>query len=104
MDLTYPAMAPAWLQSSPMRLAARQSIASLAVFAVILLMLVAVDDRVRDRFSDLASGSGNASISGRASELGGALMTAARQQSIENAPLLVFAVGGAVLVVFMVKT
>ena len=31
-------------------------------------------------------------------------MTAARQQSIENAPLLIFAVGGAVLVVFMVKT
>ena len=87
-----------------MKLAVRQGIASFAVFAAVLLMLVSVDDRVRDRFHDLASGSGSASISGRASELSEALMTAARQQSIENAPLLVFAVGGAVLVVFMVKT
>lgn len=87
-----------------MKLAVRQGIASFAVFAAVLLMLVSVDDRVRDRFHDLASGSGSGSISGRASELSGALMTAVRQQSIENAPLLVFAVGGAVLVVFMVKT
>ncbi|MEN3339194.1 MAG: hypothetical protein V7647_2870 [Acidobacteriota bacterium] len=86
-----------------MKLAVRQSIASLAVFVAVLLMLVSVDDRVRDRFSDLASGSGRSSISHRAGDLTGALMTAARQQSIENAPLLIFAVGGAVLVVFMVK-
>ena len=87
-----------------MKLAAKQSIASVAVFLGVLLMLVSVDDRVRDRFEDLAHGNGASSLTGRAGDLSDALMTAARRQSIDNAPLLVFAVGGAVLVVFMVKT
>ena len=37
------------------------------------------------------------------SDLGNALMSAVRHQSIENAPLLVFAAVGAVLFVFMLK-
>ena len=86
-----------------MKLAVRQSIASVAVFAGVLLMLVSVDDRVRDRFGELASGS-TGSWTGRLGELTSALISAARSQSIENAPLLVFAVVGAVLVVFMVKS
>jgi hypothetical protein len=86
-----------------MKLAAKQSIASVAVFLGILLMLVSVDDRVRDRFDDLAHGKG-VSLTSRAGDLTDALVTAARRQSIDNAPLLVFAVGGAVLFVFMVKT
>ena len=86
-----------------MKLAVRQSIASVAVFSGVLLMLVSVDDRVRDRFSELASGSAG-SWTGKLGELTDALVSAARYQSIENAPLLVFAVVGAVLVVFMVKS
>jgi hypothetical protein len=39
----------------------------------------------------------------RVSDLGTALMSAVRHQSIENAPLLVFAAVGAVLFVFMLK-
>lgn len=86
-----------------MKLAVRQSIASVAVFSGVLLMLVSVDDRVHDRFSELASGSAG-SWTGKLGELTDALVSAARYQSIENAPLLVFAVVGAVLVVFMVKS
>lgn len=86
-----------------MKLAVRQSIASVAVFSGVLLMLVSVDDRVRDRFGELASGS-TGSWTVRLGELTSALISAARYQSIENAPLLVFAVVGAVLVVFMVKS
>jgi hypothetical protein len=86
-----------------MKLAIRQSIVSVAVFLAVLLMLVSVDDRVRDRFNDMAYGNGAKSLTHRAEDLSGALLTAARRQSIDNAPLLVFAVGGAVLVVFMVK-
>lgn len=86
-----------------MKLAIRQSIVSVAVFLAVLLMLVSVDDRVRDRFNDMAYGNGAKSLANRAEDLSGALVTAARRQSIDNAPLLVFAVGGAVLVVFMVK-
>jgi hypothetical protein len=87
-----------------MKLAVRQSIASVAVFVAVLVMLVSVDDRVHDRFSDLTSGNAGSSLAGRAGDLGSAVVAAVRHQSIENAPLLVFAVGGAVLVVFMVKT
>jgi hypothetical protein len=87
-----------------MKLGVRQAIASAAVFAV-LTMLVSVDERVRDRFGDLFSGGNGLSTWGdRAADLGRALAGAVRHQSIENAPLVVFAVVGAVLVVFMVRT
>jgi hypothetical protein len=89
-----------------MKLGFRQAIASAAVFGAVLLVLVSVDDRVRDRFSDLVSG-GSSSVTpwgDRAGDFGGALVSAARYQSIENAPLLVFAAVGAVLVVFMLKS
>lgn len=90
-----------------MKLGFRQAIASAAVFATVLLVLVSVDDRVRDRFNDLVYGGSGGSLTpwgDRAGDLGSALVAAARYQSMENAPLLVFAAVGAVLVVFMLKS
>jgi hypothetical protein len=88
-----------------MKLGFRQGIASAAVFAAVVLMLISVDDRVRDRFGDLFSGSGSLSPWGdRVSDLGNAVMSAIRYQSIENAPLLVFAAAGAILFAFMLKS
>jgi hypothetical protein len=82
-----------------------QAVASAAVFAVILVALVSVDDRVRERFTDLVSGgNGPATWGARAADLGGALTSAVRHQSIENAPLLIFGTVGAVLVMFMLRT
>ena len=67
-------------------------------------MLVSFDERVRDRFGNLvASGSGIDPLGDRLSELGDALLSAMKYQSIENAPLLVFAAVGAVLTVFMFR-
>ena len=83
----------------------RQWILSMGVFALVLVALVSIDPRVRDRFADLVSGgNGISSWGDRLGNLGGALMTAIRYQSIENAPLLIFATVGAVLFLFMVKT
>ena len=83
----------------------RQAATSGAVFGIILLALVSIDARVRERVGDLVSGGdGLTPWADRASELGSALADAIRNQSIENAPLLVFAVVGAVLFVFMVRT
>lgn len=83
----------------------RQSMLSVAVFLIVLGGLVCVDQRVRDRFSDLMYGGDGVSSAGdRASELGNALLTAVHYQSIENAPLLIFATVGAVLFLFMVRT
>ena len=78
---------------------------SVGVFVIVLGGLLFVDARVRDRFSDLVyGGEGAASIGDRAGELANALLTAARYQTIENAPMVIFATVGAVLFVFMVKT
>lgn len=79
---------------------------SVAVFAAVLLVLVSIDDRVHDKMSSLLNGGGDSlsPLGDRFTDLGGALLGAARTQSIENAPLLVFAAVGAVLVVFMVRT
>ena len=83
----------------------QQALASSAVFVLVLVALVSVDERVRERFSELfASGDSVASWTDRASYLGDALWMAARHQSLENAPLVVFATVGAVLFLFMVRT
>jgi hypothetical protein len=83
----------------------RQSLLSVAVFVIVLGGLVCVDQRVRERFSDLVyGGDGMASAGERAGDLGDALLSAVQYQSIENAPLLIFATVGAVLFLFMVRT
>lgn len=83
----------------------RQSLVSAAVFSIVVLGIVSVDTTVRERFMQLAAGAGTASSwSDRSMNLVDALGTAVRYQSIENAPLLVFAAVGAVLFVFMVRT
>ena len=88
-----------------MKFGFRQGMASAAVFGAVLLMLVSIDDRVRDRFGDLVSGGNTLTPWGdRAGDLINALLSAVRYQSIENAPMLVFAAAGAILVAFMLKT
>jgi hypothetical protein len=83
----------------------RQGIVSAAVFGAVLLLLVSIDSRVRERFGDLVAGGHSVSPWGdRVGDLAGALTSALRYQSLENAPLLVFAAAGAVLVAFMLKT
>ena len=83
----------------------RQGLASAAVFVALIAALVSIDDRVQERFSELfVSGNGLSPWGDRVGDLGGALAGALRHQSIENAPLLVFAAVGAVLFVFMVRT
>jgi hypothetical protein len=78
---------------------------SVTVFVMVLGGLVFVDPRVRDRFNALITGGDGVSSAGdRATELGGALLSALRYQSIENAPLLIFATVGAVLFLFMVRS
>ena len=83
----------------------RQGLVSVAVFVVILAALVSFDDRVQERFTDVFStGTSVSPWVDRVGDLGGALTSALKHQSIENGPLLVFAAVGAVLFVFMVRT
>src|SRR5262249_49596649 len=95
-----------WTGNAVMKLRIRQSMLSLGIFCIVLGGLVSVDDRVRERVGSLVSGGGDnlTPWGDRVSDLGSALLMAVRHQSIENAPLLVFATVGAVLFVFMVRT
>jgi len=83
----------------------RQYALSVAVFAIVLGGLVSVDERVRDRFSAVVHGDDALTPWGdRVSDLGEALMGAVRSQSLEGAPMLVFATVGGVLFLFMFRT
>lgn len=83
----------------------RQAMVSGGVFVILVLSLVSVDARVQERFTDLVAGHDTvSSFTDRASQLGDALATAVRHQSIENAPMVVFASVGALLFLFMVRT
>lgn len=89
------------------KLGVREGAVSAAVFCGVMFALISVDPRVRDHVSDLAGSGGGMNVApwgGRLMELGDALWTAARHQSIDNAPLLVFATVGAVLTVFMLRS
>jgi hypothetical protein len=89
------------------RLGVREGATSAIVFGIVLFALVSVDGRVRDRVSDLWGSGSSSSITpwgDRVGDLGSALWSAARTQSLENAPLLVFATVGAVLTVFMLRS
>jgi hypothetical protein len=80
----------------------RQSVLSTLVFVIVLAGLVSVDARVRDRFSNLMTGGDG--LGHRLSELGEALVSAARYQSMENGSLLIFATVGIVLFLFLVRS
>jgi hypothetical protein len=80
----------------------RQFLWSMAGFGLVVAAVVSVDQRVRDQFERFLWGAGD--WDRRVMDLGNALMTALRYQSIENGPLLVFAAVGAVLFLFMVRT
>ena len=81
----------------------RQAAISVAVFCGVMLAVVSVDTRVRERMSELLAGGSVSSFSDRGGQVVDALVTAIRYQTIENAPLVVFAAVGAVLFVFMVR-
>jgi hypothetical protein len=86
-----------------MKLGLKQSVVSVAVFGLVLMLLVSVDPRVREKASEVVSPSGVSTLSSRATDLGGTLVSAARDQSIQNSPLVIFAAVGAILVLFMIK-
>ncbi len=82
-------------------------VGSAVCLVAVLATLVAIDGRVHERFDALvtrASSDGLSTWGERAAALGGAVVQAARDRSIDQAPLLVFAVVGAALLIFMLRT
>ncbi len=87
-----------------MKVGVRESVLSIAVFAGIIIALASVDPTLRERMTDFVSGGGVGHLGNRAGDVGGALWTALRTQSIENAPMVVFATVGVLLTLFMFKS
>ena len=85
------------------KLGVREGALSAAVFGGVLFALLSVDPRVRDHVADLFGG-GASPLGSRLGDLGDALWAAARAQSIDSAPMLVFATVGVVLTVFMLRS
>jgi hypothetical protein len=87
------------------KLGLRDGAISAAVFGVVVFALVSADPRVHDHVSELFGGSGAIGPWGdRLTDLGSALWIALKDQSIDNAPMLVFATVGTVLTLFMLKS
>jgi hypothetical protein len=80
---------------------------SAAALVVLLVGLVAIDDRVRERVQtvirtgDVSSSVG--SVTAMAGDLADVLIMAARDQSLDHAPLAVFVVAATALVLAMLK-
>jgi hypothetical protein len=88
-----------------MRRVIGDAVISLCAVMGLLLMLVAIDPRVRIQVASVWGGSGAASsVSQDLGEISSVVMSAIRDHGIDNAPLMVFAMAATVLVLFMLRT
>ena len=80
---------------------------SLCAVLLLLIMLVSIDPRVREQMSGLWGGSGPSAVTSVRTHVNKAstvVLSAARDHSIDNAPLMIFALAATVLVLFMLRT
>lgn len=71
---------------------------------VLLIALVSVDDRVRDYIVGSVRGVSVAGTGAQIGDMGSIVLEAALDQSLAHAPLAIFSVAAAVLVLFMLRT
>ena len=89
-----------------MRRRFKEAMLSVGALAIVLFALVSVDDRVREQFSMRVSDpSAQLAIAGsEVRSLTSVVFAAARDQSIEHAPLMIFVLAAVVLLLFMLRT
>ena len=74
------------------------------ICVAVLIGLTFVDPRVHDALGDLFASGAISPFGDRLGDVANALWMAARQQSVDNAPLLVFTTVGSVLTLFMLRS
>ena len=92
---------------SPFRRFCGDALVSAGVLATVLGVLVSVDQRVREQLQAVVRAQSPEFTSGaqaRLSEIGYVVFDAARTQSIDHAPLMIFVVCATVLLLAMVRT
>jgi hypothetical protein len=82
----------------------REGAVSAIVFGIVLFALVSFDPRVKAQVSDSLRSTSALSMGNRAGEVGTTLWRAARDKSMDSAPVLIFATVGTVLTLFMLRT
>ena len=90
-----------------MRRAYGDALTSAGVLAVVLAVLISVDVRVREQVRAALPSASGSTLAGIGAQLGdgaSAVLDAARTQSVEHAPMMVFVLVGAVLLLCMVRT
>ena len=90
-----------------MRRAYREVLMSVGTVVILLLTLTAFDVRVREQVSGLLRTHPRveaASVGYQLRDLTSVIVQAARDQSFGHAPLLIFALASAVLLLFMLRT
>jgi hypothetical protein len=91
-----------------MRRTYREALLSVGTLAILILVLTAFDDRVRDHVSlrvmTHPTAGAAATVGHELRDLTSVIVQAARDQSVGHAPLLIFALVSAVLLLFMLRT
>ena len=91
-----------------MRRAISDGLISVGALLLLLAALMAVDERVRERVTDLVrtppSSVQVAGAGARVGQISHVVYKAARDQSVEHAPMVIFGVAAAVLALFMLRT
>ena len=90
-----------------MRRAFGEGLMSVGALAILVLALIAIDDRVREQVWMRWSAPSPAQLSNAGEnvrDLTSVIYVAARDQSLEHAPLLIFGLGATVLVLVMLRT
>jgi hypothetical protein len=90
-----------------MRRAFREALMSAGTVVILLLVLIAFDDRVRDAFMRRFVAHPSVELAHaerQVTDLTSVIAQAARDQSLGHAPLLIFSLAAAVLVLFMLRT
>lgn len=90
-----------------MRRATKEALLSVTTVALVLLVLVGIDDHVRSEIALKFTANPTQEIAAagqHARALTSVVAVAARHQSLEHAPMLIFALAATVLVLFMLRT
>lgn len=91
-----------------MRRAVGEGMLTLGGALLLVLTLVMLNDRVRDQLASVVDArhpaSSVAALSSSAGEIVAIISAAARRQSIDHAPLVIFSLTATVLVLFMLRT
>jgi hypothetical protein len=90
-----------------MRRAFNDALISAGALVILLLTLVAVDDRVRTEIWQRASTPSSVELSGMVQQVSGiahVVFVAVRSQSLAHAPMMIFALAATILVLFMLRT